>query len=384
VLSVIARRCGGAAAYCAPTHLWVAAAALAGLFATAPASAQVRPSLGVGVGTVRTERGSSFSAASLSAAVRYVSPTFVAQTSGLIASLPQGAWAEHGRLHLWGTTPRLAGRFRLGAEGILAGSTRTGGSWTAAAHGLGELLWSGPRWGFGLGAGPSSGWIANDPTRFVALHTRARAWWRPRGSTEWQVSVEPTHFIGAWFTDLGAGVTLRRRAVTLSLSADARASKVYGSTGAGSGLLRIVVGRVLSFELAGGSYLREPYQGFPRGRFFSAGVRVGSLRPSPSRAAAARAPRALRPLIPQRRGDSVVVRFRFPGAHAVAIAGSWNEWQPRPLRSAGADLWEGVFVLARGQYQFTLLVDGRNWVVPAGVATIRDERGGMVALLLVR
>jgi len=33
-------------------------------------------------------------------------------------------------------------------------------------------------------------------------------------------------------------------------------------------LLQIFLGRALSLELAGGSYLREPYQGFPRGRFF--------------------------------------------------------------------------------------------------------------------
>jgi len=359
----------------------VVTALLAALCAAAPATAQLRPSLGAGVGTVRTERGSSFSAGSLSPAVLYASPTFVAQTSGLVAALPQSAWAEHGRLHLWGTTPRLGGRFRLGAEGILAGSTRTGGSWTAAAHGLGELLWSAPRWGFGVGAGPSSGWIANDPTRFVALHTRVRAWWRPRGSsgaTEWQASVEPTRFVGAWFTDVGAGVTLRQRAATLSISADARVSNVYGSTGAGSGLLQIFVGRLLSFELAGGSYLREPYQGFPRGRFFSLGARVGSTRPSP--AATARQPR---PLILRPHGDSVLVRFRFPGAQTVAIAGSWNQWQPQPLRSAGADLWEGVLAIARGQYHFTLLVDGRNWVVPAGVATV-PERGGVVAVLLVR
>jgi len=366
-------------------RLLVAAPLLAAVWA-APAAAQMAATLGAGVGTVRTERGSSFSAASLAPVIRYASPTFVAQVSGLVASLPQSAWAEHGRLHLWGTTPRLTGRFRLGAEGMLAGSSRTGGSWTAAAHGLGELLWSAPRWGFGVGAGPSSGWIANDPIRFVALHTRARMWWRPRGpegATEWQLSVEPTRFIGAWFTDVGAGVTLRQRAAILSLSADARASKIYGSTGAGSGLLQIFLGRALSLELAGGSYLREPYQGFPRGRFFSLGLRVG-VSPAPSSRAAT--PRVVRApaLVAQMRGDSAVVRFRFPGAKTVGIAGSWNAWQPQPLRSAGADQWEGVFVLARGQYQFTLLVDGRNWVVPAGVATVRDERGGMVAVLIVR
>jgi hypothetical protein len=73
-----------------------------------------------------------------------------------------------------GTTSRLAGRWRLGAEGTLGGTTRTGGAWTASSHAIGEPLWSAPRCGLGLGVGPSTGWIANDTTRFVALHTRAR------------------------------------------------------------------------------------------------------------------------------------------------------------------------------------------------------------------
>ena len=348
----------------------------------APAPTQTRASLGVGVGTVRTEGGTSFSSASVSPAVRYTTRAFLAQASGFVASLPAGVLASHGRLYLWGATPRVAGRLRLGAEGILAGTTRSTGGWTAAAHGLGELLWSAPRWGFGLGAGPSSGWIANDTTRFVALHTRGRAWWRPggrAGGTAWELSVEPTRFFGAWFTDVSAGVTLERGPAVVSLSTDGRLSAVYGSTGAGSAFLQLFVGPAVSLELGGGSYLREPYQGFPRGGFFSFGVRLGSTRPARTTAA-----KRWAPLVAQRRGDSLVVQFRFPGVRAVAIAGDWNSWHALPLRPVGGDVWEGALALARGLYHFNLLVDGRDWVVPNGVATVPDGLGGLVAVLLVR
>jgi len=349
-----------------------------------PANAQTRATLRIGVGTVRTERrdtfpGASFTAAMLSPAVGYASPTFVIQASGYLASLPAGVRAGNGRLQFWGITPRLAGRWRLGAEGILTGTTRTGGSWTAAAHGVGELLWSTRAWGFALGAGPSTGWIANDVApRFVALHTRARAWWRPSGGSEWTFSLEPTRFFGAWFTDAGAGVTLQRGPVALSLSADARLSSVYGSTGAGSAFLQLFPGRLVSLELGGGSYLREPYQGFPRGGFVSFGLRFGSTRPL--RAAAAK---RLRPLLPEVRGDSQVVRFRFPGVQSVAMAGDWDGWQTHPLRPVAGDLWEGAFALARGLHHFNVLVDGRTWVVPAGIATVPDGLGGIVAVLMV-
>lgn len=354
--------------------------------AALPARAQTRASLGLGAGTVRTEVGTTFSSASLAPALWYATPSFEAAASGSFASLPGGVWASHGRLDLWGTTPRVVGRWRFGAEGILAGTTRTDGGRTSAAHGLGEVLWAAPKWGFGLGAGPSAGWITHQPS-VLALHTRARAWWRPSGKaggTEWQLSIEPTMFpldaLGTWFTDVTGAVTLERGPVVLSLSSAARVSSFYGSTGAGSAFLQWFVAPELSLELGAGSYLREPYQGFPRAGFFVLGVRIHGA-PRPVRHVLAR---QWAPLVPEARGDSLVVRFRFPSVQAVAIAGDWNSWQTRPLRFVGGDLWEGTLALARGVYHFNLLVDGRDWVVPNGVATVPDGLGGMVAVLLVR
>lgn len=349
-------------------------------------AAQTRATVRFGVGTVRTERlgsssGSSFTSAMVSPNLRVTSSNVVFQASGYFARLPQGANGGHGRLQAWGVTNRLVGRWRLGAEGILTGTTRTGGFWTMAAHGVGEILWSDRRWGFGLGAGPSTGRVANDVVpSFVALHTRARAWWRPGRATEWQFSVEPTQFFSEWFTDIGAGVQLQRGQVALSLSADARVSKAYGSTGAGAALLQLFPASLVSLEFGGGSYLREPYQGFPRGAFMSFGVRVGPNKPSRTVVAVKR----LGPLVPELRGDSAVVRFRFQNVKSIAIAGDWDGWQVHPLRSIGAGLWEGAFVIARGMHQFNLLVDDRTWVVPAGVATVPDGLGGSVAVLLVK
>jgi hypothetical protein len=359
----------------------------------APAGAQTDASIALGVGTGRYEAGacglgasrpcaapSGFGFASVAPALRYAAPTFVADGSGSVASLPGGVWASQERLFVWGATPPLGRGLRLSAEGILAGTTISNGGWTAAAHGLGELVWSAPKWGIGVGAGPSAGWIAND-TSVRALHTRVRLWWRPGGpdaGSNWQVFVEPTHFGNAWFTDASAGVTLERGQVVLSLGAVARLSSVYGSTGGGSTFLQLFVAPAVSLELAGGSYLRDPYQGLPRGGFLTLGLRFHA---SPRPAGAATPNWA--PLVPQSRGDSLVVRFRFPDAHSVAIAGDWDAWQTTPLRSVGGDVWEGTLRLARGLHHFNVLVDGTDWVVPNGVATVSDGFGGIVALLLV-
>src|SRR5207244_7877354 len=96
--------------------------------------------------------------------------------------------------------------------------------------------------------------------------------------------------------------------------------------------------------LGGGSSLSEPSQGLPRAGFVTLGVRFHrSPRPPPPTAAPQWAP-----LVPEPRGDSLVVRFRMPDARSVAIAGDWNAWQPVQLRLLGEDVWEGTLVLRRG------------------------------------
>src|SRR5438128_1565076 len=218
--------------------------------------AQTQASLGVGVGTVRFPGGTSFSSATFAPALEYGTEARYGSVAGSLASLPGGAWSLQGRADVWAATRPLLGRMRLGAEGIWAGTRRTDGGWTAAAHGIGEVLWWTSNWGVGVGAGPSGGWIQDAPS-------------------------------------------------------------------------------------------------------------VGAFH------------------VPERRGDSVVVRFSFEGAKAVAIAGDWTAWQPVPLRPLAGDEWEGAFLLESGLYHFNVLVDGWDWVVPNGVATVRDGLGGLVAVLLV-
>ena len=82
-------------------------------------------------------------------------------------------------------------------------------------------------------------------------------------------------------------------------------------------------------------------------------------------------------------GDSIVVRFRMPAARSLAIAGNWNAWTPAPLQAVGDDIWEAALLLGPGTYYFNLVVDGVEWVVPAGVATISDGMGGLIAVLNV-
>ena len=342
--------------------------------------AQTQASVGLGVGTVRYAGGTTLSVAAISPSLQILSSTYTSSVNGALAALPHGAWFAQGRAELWAATAPLDDAWRLGGEGIWSGTTRSDTGRTAALHGIAEVLWVKADWGVAVGAGPSAGWNSSDSiTPWVsALHTRARAWWSARGAN-WAASVEPTHFLGAWFTDLTASVTVARGRLSATASSILRASRAYGSSAAASALVQLAVSPSASLELGGGSNLRDPYQGFPRAGFVTASVRL--LRPR--RAPAAETDPAWPPLIPLVHGDTVTVRFAMPGAGAVAIAGDWSDWAPAPLRALGKDLWEGELPLRRGTYHFNLLVDGKEWVVPRGVATVPDGLGGIVGVLIV-
>ncbi len=342
--------------------------------------AQSQASLGVGVGTVRYAGGSSFSAATVSPAVQLLSPSFFVGAGGSLSMLKDGVWAGQGRTDLWAAFPqgRTAG-LRIGGGVNVAASTRSDGLAAAAASAVAELMWTAGRGGAAIGAGPSTGVIEGE-RGVTAPRLRARAWWLTEPA-QLSLSVEPTRFLGAWYTDVTSGATLDRGRLVASLWASARVSAAYGSKGAASAALQYFVSPSVAIEAAAGSYLADPFQGLPRAGFVSAGVRVHAAPRLPAPASAL--PLRLAPLVVQRRGDSVVVRFRMNAARSVGIAGDWNAWQPAPLRALGGDIWEAALVLAPGTYHFNLLVDGTEWVVPGGVAVVSDGMGGLVAVLTV-
>src|SRR5207253_505063 len=348
----------------------------------APAAAQTELSVGLGVGTVRYSAGAAFGTAVLSPAARYTSAALAADLSASLASLPGGAWAGQGMTGLSVVSAPLARALRFGADLTLGGTTRSDGGSTAAAHAVAELSRSASTWGLGIGVGPSTGAISGD-LPVTALHTRARVWWRPEsgpGAPQLQLSVEPTRFPDYWFTDASLAATLEPGRAIVSLWIAGRTSAAFPSEGAGGAFVQFFATPRVAVELGGGSYLPDPYQGLPRAGFVTLGVR---LHTSPRLPRADPSAARWSPLVPQLRGDSLVVRFRFDSVRAVAIAGDWNQWQPVPLRSLGASLWEGTLALKRGLYHFNLLVDGSDWVVPTGVATVPDGLGGMVGVLLV-
>jgi hypothetical protein len=88
------------------------------------------------------------------------------------------------------------------------------------------------------------------------------------------------------------------------------------------------------------------------------------------------------------RVDSVFVRFVLyaPGARQVALAGSFNEWDPgaTPLvRGSEGEVWTTTLALPAGQYQYGFLVDGQRWVADPAAPRLDDGFGRANSLLAV-
>lgn len=83
-------------------------------------------------------------------------------------------------------------------------------------------------------------------------------------------------------------------------------------------------------------------------------------------------------LAPQR--DSIYVRFELfaPRASRVALAGTFNRWDPAatPLVRAGSDgMWTVTLALPAGQHQYGFIVNGHDWVTDPVAPAVDDGFG---------
>ena len=333
------------------------------------------------MGAVRYTGGSSFSIVTASPAAQRITPSSYVGVSGALSLLERGVWAGQARADMWATLSHETTGTRPAVSATLAASTRSDGIGAASGAALLEVVSDNGA----VGAGFVTGVIEGEPG-VGALRVRVRGWRQFVAASQLSLSVEATRLLDAWYSDLVGGVTVDRPRVVGSLWLSGRVSRTSASSGAASVSLQYFLTPTIAVEASGGNYLRDPFQGLPRAGFAAGAVRIFTVRraltPAPSNPAPPPRP-LLQPLVAQHRGDSVVVRFRMPAAHSVAIAGSWNGWTQAPLRGLGDDIWEAALQLAPGTYYFNLVVDGNEWVVPAGVAVISDGMGGLLAVLNV-
>ena len=71
--------------------------------------------------------------------------------------------------------------------------------------------------------------------------------------------------------------------------------------------------------------------------------------------------------------------FASPSAESVAIAGTFNEWQPNatPMIALGQGRWAKDLALPPGDYEYCLVVDGQWTPDPLATETAPNPFGGV-------
>jgi hypothetical protein len=77
--------------------------------------------------------------------------------------------------------------------------------------------------------------------------------------------------------------------------------------------------------------------------------------------------------------------FNNPDAVTVYVAGSFNDWDERasPLTRGFGGRWGKVTMLAPGDYEYCLVVDGRWMLDPMNQVSVGNPYGGRNSLLTV-
>lgn len=79
------------------------------------------------------------------------------------------------------------------------------------------------------------------------------------------------------------------------------------------------------------------------------------------------------------------IRFEFtdPTARAVSVAGTFNDWQPhtQSMQRTGNDHWLIDTILAPGDYEYCLVVDGQWIPDPLAKRCVPNPFGGMNSIL---
>jgi len=86
--------------------------------------------------------------------------------------------------------------------------------------------------------------------------------------------------------------------------------------------------------------------------------------------------------------DSVYVRFVLyaPDVQRVAIAGSFNEWNPEraPLAPTGMPgLWSTTIALPLGQHLYAFVIDGTQWLADPAAPAVDDGFGRRNSVMTV-
>lgn len=268
--------------------------------------------------------------------------------------------------------------------------TRTGQSIASArAH----LMTTGR--GAWIGAGAGGTW---DGDRWrTLLQGEAAAWTRIGERTTALATVTPVMVDDtSRYTDAEVAAHWDGSRLEVGASVGARSGRPRGAlSGAGAwGGVSVAAWLRSGIAVVGsaGVYPADLTQGYPDGRYLSLGVRLGQRARRPLAEAV--------PIVARERdvaavagverftttaaaGGRQTIRVLAPNARTVELNGDFTRWTPIRLTKLAGGWWSAILPLASGTYQLNVRTDGGAWIVPPGLALLKDEFGGSVGLLVI-
>lgn len=327
------------------------------------------------LGGVHTQYADTVSGSAGTAGARlgWRSPSFAVAGEGYFTRFTSGGWATQANSGL----SVFGGIGRSGAVGFRADVSHSyvqGGLWTGVgtAGPFGALALN----GWLVGAGATAGGVRRIDETTDPLFTGSLRLGRVVQALAFEARVVGTSAGSVRFADFSLAAAFTTPRFTLAVTGGLRAGDLADDPWA-QGRVEWRVATFATLEAAVGNY-PDDVAGFLGGFFVSGGVRIGWHAPRVTTATlpAARVERVS--------ASEVRVSFTVVNAETLAIAGEWNAWTPVPLSRVAGNRWEAILSLPPGLYRFALVKDGETWMVPDGIATMPDDFGGEVGLLLAR
>ena len=189
---------------------------------------------------------------------------------------------------------------------------------------------------------------------------------------------EHAHVAGVSVVDRVATGNLAGGTVALTASVGLRDAPDE-RIGFGSVSATLALSRSLALQGSVGSYPSNRLTGTFGGRFANIGFTLHGLRRLDS-------PIGTGPRVrgaPAVANGSTRLAIHAPAAQRVEVAGDWNKWSLAPAVRAPDGTWYADVRLSQGEHRYAFKLDGKQWSVPEGVASVDDGFGGRSALVTV-
>ena len=277
-------------------------------------------------------------------------------------------------------------RLSLQLAAVAGGSSHQDGYHTGQASGSARVHYVRDVGGIWSGGGGGAMW---DGAKWRSVRELEAGGWITVGRTQLVVSATPTVVEDTIrYTDAQAAVTWKTSRADLGLTAGVRGgsglSTFPGQSKAwGSATMVAPMSPQAALILAVGSYPLDFTQGFPSGRYVTAGVRLSTERRSTIEPNLARRSAVARFDVRRISDSEIRIEVRTPGARSVEITGDLTHWEPVALRADRNGPFAIVLRVTPGTSQVNIRVDNGPWTVPPGLTAIKDELGAEVGILVV-